>query len=102
GTVWCWGDNGFEQLGVGGTAPRSTPVQVPFLSGAVVSAVAAGGEHTCALLANGTVECWGDGSLGQLGNGKGGQTFEPGPTSPLSANAGVGAVQLVAGIGFKC
>src|SRR5207249_2808070 len=61
GTVWCWGDNGFEQLGVAEMGPRSTPVQVRFLSGAVVS-VAAGGQHTCALLANGTVECWGDGS----------------------------------------
>ena len=33
-----------------------------------VSAIAAGGLHACALLTNGTVQCWGDNSDGQLGS----------------------------------
>jgi alpha-tubulin suppressor-like RCC1 family protein len=32
-------------------------------------AVAAGGLHSCAVLANGTAKCWGYNGLGQLGNG---------------------------------
>src|SRR5262245_26519217 len=55
GTVRCWGANDFGQLGNGGITPQPTlaPVLVTGLSNAV--AVAAGGAHTCALLADSTV-----------------------------------------------
>lgn len=36
---------------------------------AQVTQVAAGGDHTCALMTSGTVQCWGAGAFGQLGNG---------------------------------
>jgi alpha-tubulin suppressor-like RCC1 family protein len=72
-TVVCWGYNGQGQLGNGATADSSTPVQVKDVAGtgtlSNVTEIEAGGLHTCALLSDHTVECWGWNSGGQLGNG---------------------------------
>ncbi|RYC11455.1 Ig-like domain-containing protein [Nocardioides zhouii] len=78
GTLRCWGDNSFGQLGDGTKDQHDTPVAVrkPGNPGARmkgVLAVSAGGGHTCALLggadwADNPVYCWGQNSYGQLGN----------------------------------
>lgn len=68
GTVRCWGYNSSGELGDGGaTYYTVSGVQVVGLSAA--TAVAAGSNHTCALLDTGTVTCWGLNADGQLGNG---------------------------------
>jgi alpha-tubulin suppressor-like RCC1 family protein len=67
GTVECWGDNDFGQLGNGTMTSSSTPVTVSGVSGA--RAIAAGDGFACALLSAGTVACWGYSQNGQLGNG---------------------------------
>jgi len=61
-TVRCWGFNRGGELGDGTGKDRSTPVAVvgeggSRLEGAI--AISAGGHHTCALLQNSTVVCWG-------------------------------------------
>ena len=73
GRVQCWGQNTQGQLGDGTTFGRTTPVMVSGITNAIeVSAgggILSGGSHTCALLSDGSVKCWGDNRYGQLGDG---------------------------------
>jgi len=75
GTVWVWGYNDYGQLGDGTTTQRSSPVQVPGLSG--VTALTAGGYYTLALRQDGTVRAWGRNDNGQLGDGTTTQRSSP-------------------------
>lgn len=71
GSLWCWGGNNFGQLGDGTTVDRLSPTRV-MLSGPAVQVAGTGGfesTHTCALLADRTVACWGQNQTGQLGDG---------------------------------
>ena len=71
GTVSCWGNNFWGQLGNGQREDISSvsvpPVQVLGITDA--TAVAAGEGHSCALHRDGTISCWGRNNWGQLGNG---------------------------------
>ena len=72
GGVKCWGRNSSATLGNGtkDDDPHPTPVEVLDIAGAV--GVSAGDEHACALLADGSVRCWGANGAGQLGTGMNG------------------------------
>jgi hypothetical protein len=73
----CWGSNSFGALGVGDTANRGSAAgqmgaalpPVSLGTGRFVRAVATGLLHTCALLDDGKVKCWGQGEDGMLGYG---------------------------------
>jgi alpha-tubulin suppressor-like RCC1 family protein len=94
GTVICWGFNSFGQVGAAATNNIvTTPFQLPSISTAV--AIAAGPDHTCALLVNGTARCWGKNDIGQLGNGT--TTFTPGFfTANPTPSTVVGLIDAVA------
>ncbi len=110
GTVKCWGRNADGQLGLGNMmpmllAPPMTPVDLgPGLS---AREIAAGGNHTCALLDNRTIKCWGRNAEGQLGLGvpgnRGDEAFEMGANLP-AVNLGTGrtALQIIAGDNHTC
>ncbi len=68
-SLWCWGSNNAGQVGIGSSDPRiitATEVTSSVASGNWM-AVAAGGDHTCALDDDGALYCWGESDQGQLG-----------------------------------
>jgi alpha-tubulin suppressor-like RCC1 family protein len=114
GRVDCWGANAYGQLGDGTSRgpqscdgePCSTmPVAVAAITGA--SAVAAGSNHACALLAGGAVDCWGYNFAAELGIGtsSGAQWCTGGEwcsTTPLAVSGMASATAVVAGGDHTC
>ena len=97
GTIKCWGENGDGQLGDGTTQDRLTPVDVQGLPAPAIK-IAAGSQHTCALLNDGSVMCWGDNGDGQLGDGSTNDSDSPQAVSGLSS----GVTGITAGGGHTC
>ncbi|MFN8516238.1 MAG: cell wall anchor protein [Chloroflexia bacterium] len=103
GTVLAWGSDGFNgQLGDGtvGT-PSDVPTPQPVLlpTGARVTAIAAGLNHSLALLADGTLLAWGADNFGQLGDGTAGGSSEAPTPQPVPGVTGV--VAIAAGSGYN-
>jgi alpha-tubulin suppressor-like RCC1 family protein len=73
GLIYCWGDNQFGQLGYNRTDNLGDGEPVTSFGyvtlGGLATLVAAGGDHTCAILQSGAVRCWGRNNFGQLGRG---------------------------------
>ena len=99
----CWGAGPKGQLGMGNTvnlnAPPSTAIDLG--TGRTAVAVAAGADHTCAVLDNGELKCWGGGYYGQLGDGISTDSNEP-STTAIDLGTGRTAVAVSAGEYFTC
>lgn len=65
-SLWCWGDNWFNQLVAPVGDYSEDPVEID-LGGPVAQVVT--GSSMCARMEDGAVFCWGDNSLGSVGNG---------------------------------
>lgn len=74
GTLACWGDNRYGQLGDGTTQDRSEPVVVSALADVVEVAIR---DHACARQRDGSLWCWGRNDHGQVGDGTRRARHEP-------------------------
>ena len=99
GTLKCWGYNVFGQLGLGSTTNQNTPQTVTLGTGRTAVSVSLGQYHTCAVLDDGSLKCWGQNSQGQLGIGS-----TTSQTTPQTVDLGTGrtAVSVSLGYGHTC
>lgn len=98
GKLKCWGQGGKGQLGNGSSRQENNPVDVVDLpANALVTQATAGGRHTCALLNDTSLVCWGENNRGQLGVGTTVDSNKPGMTAISN-----GVIKVVAGIDHTC
>jgi E3 ubiquitin-protein ligase HERC3 len=112
--VKCWGSNEYGQLGLGDTIDRggmsddmgnALPL-VRISEDQTITSLTAGSEHTCALLSDGSVRCWGRNHFGQLGLGHTDNFADDWeeliPDANVDLGAGRTAVQIDAGYAHTC
>jgi len=115
GAVKCWGANGEGELGVGDLLPRgglagSMGAALPTVqlgAGRTAKQLALGDRHSCAILDNGSVKCWGRNDQGQLGLGdtrsRGGAAPDTGDALPaINLGNGRTAKSITAGSRHTC
>ena len=104
GKVRCWGYGVYGQLGHSSTSNIRIPAPAGDVDvGGTVIQLAAGREHTCALLDMGKVRCWGYNGYGQLGYGNTNNVGDDEtPASAGDVDVGGKVVQLAAGDGHTC
>ncbi len=97
GTVWCWGLNGWGELGDGTKVDKNKPVPIGAL-GTNVAQISAGYLHTCAVKTDGTLWCWGANTYGALGDGTTVDSSVPVPITAL----GNSVAEVSAGAQHTC
>lgn len=100
GGVRCWGYNNFGQIGNNSTSITPSPFEVNLGAGSRALQVAAGDNHTCALLSTGLIKCWGNNAFGQLGYGH--ATIQYQPPVNHTGLSGIPAYALTTGSNHTC
>ena len=103
GSLWCWGQNMYAQLGDGTFTVRHLPTRVTGITS--VAQVSAGKYHTCAVKTDGSAWCWGLNASGQLGDNGTHQTCSGNDCSPTPvavSTLGSGVATVGAGRDHAC
>ena len=99
GSLKCWGRNNYGQIGNGGIiqsdARYSTPQNVDLGTGRTAVSVETSYSHTCAILDDGSLKCWGNNGVGQLGIAS-----TTNQNTPQTVNLGTGRTAISLGIGY--
>lgn len=116
GKVKCWGESGSGVLGIVttqpavGDEPGEMGSNLPYINlgtSTVATAIAMGGTHSCALLNDGNIKCWGNNLSGELGLGdttnRGDNLGEMGDNLPvIDLGLDLTAVAIAAGSIHTC
>jgi alpha-tubulin suppressor-like RCC1 family protein len=104
GTLWCWGTNRAGNSFNGTVVPPqmgdnfSPPVQMPApAAGTAWTAVALGNNHLCGMRSDGSLWCWGENTVGQVGDGT-----TTARTAPVQIGADAGWLSVAAGDDHTC
>jgi alpha-tubulin suppressor-like RCC1 family protein len=101
GSLMCWGRDQYGQLGEGaGNGDQVSPVYVDLPTGRTAVSIVAAFEHSCAILDNGSLMCWGRDDNSKLGNGAG--TSDQQSPDYVDLPTGLGAVAVDAGDYHTC
>ena len=103
--AYCWGHNGFGQLGNNNTVDSLTPVAVDtagVLASKTIKQIASGGISSCVIASDDKAYCWGSNNFGQLGNGNLKNSSTPTPVSTTGVLAGKTIKQITAGNSYFC
>ena len=99
GVLKCWGKGDSGKLGIGSTSDQTTPQTVNLGTGMTAKQVSVGWDHTCAILNDDTLKCWGEGDYGRLGIGS---TTDYSTPQAVDLGSGKKAKQVAAGGEFTC
>lgn len=97
--AYCWGGNGFGQLGTGDYTDHNTPTKVSMPTGVLFTQISAGFYTVCALGDDDITYCWGSGGSGQIGNGGSSGTGAP---AAVTMPTGVVFTRISAGTDSVC
>jgi alpha-tubulin suppressor-like RCC1 family protein len=92
--VYCWGENGYGQLGNGDTTDRLRPTKVSTPTGLSFTAVDVGTQHACALADDASMWCWGYNAYYQLGNANNTQSTTPVEVDFGAYNVSVSSIEV--------
>jgi alpha-tubulin suppressor-like RCC1 family protein len=102
GTIQCWGQNLDGTLGNGRTDDFVSVVPVNVANITTAVSVSSGTFNACALLSDGSVQCWGANESGELGNGLGGILSGYPSGVPVTASLTQPVVGISSGAWYSC
>lgn len=104
GLAYCWGQGAYGKLGNNSVSDSNVPVAVDtsgVLSGKTISRISAAVDHSCAV-ASSQAYCWGQGTLGRLGNNSTNQSLVPVAVDTSGVLSSKPIVAVEGGINHSC